>query len=44
MENFVHLKIQISDLQHFNGNYENYRNINIGEHNLRAERAPFVNI
>ena len=36
--------IQKSDLQHFNANYENYHNINIGEHNLRTEHAPFVNI
>lgn len=44
MKNFAHLKIQISDLQHFNANYENYDNVNIGEHNLRADHAPLINI
>ena len=44
MENFAHLKIQISDLEHFNARHEEYQNINIGEHNLRANHSPLVNI
>lgn len=44
MENFVHLKIQISDLGHFNAKHKKYHNINIGKRNLRADHAPFLNI